>query len=916
MYILSTNLRSYNSDHLDKIFDHTRAEMLNVPLNHPSRRREPRDSELELLEAKAAVRTEESLNKAQAAKQASFKSRLIDNLTNSDEDIGPVVQNTPRSRNTRSSTSVIEVENEKQRQLKHTVIETTTFYGSTNPSQAIGNSERRSSTRLTSRDTESRQPVRNRSRSLSPSRWTELNPDWSKEWKTSIIYPKEGKNRATVDMQDIERLDEGQFLNDSLINFYLRWLEQRLSERNPALHKRIYFHNTFFYKTLTTLSRGHRGINYEAVERWTARVDLLSYDYIIVPVNENTHWYVAIICNAPKLLPGKPEVSENTKTPQDDSNSIEKIIPENGSKSSRQSLSSPQSTLAQRSEQQDIAISEIENLSLKESKGNSSPEADPKSNDVAGMASEEDISVNSSHEDSAKRDFSKERPTMLTDQKQAPSKKLSPGKRGKRKSVTSAPRKHDPKEPRIITLDSLGVRHSPTCTNLRDYIVAEIKSKRGIEIPSPGPLGTTAMNIPGQTNFCDCGLFLLSYVEKFLENPDDFIHDILQNTRNLDADWPIASDMRCNIRELLLHLQNEQVMEANDLRRMKSLNKKNSPDDNKAKINTHPNSQEMSKKDTRNSSIISRPDEEGALLPQSTSRSSPEPSTYVGRKRLASRGDLNPADPKRSRQEASEVLDPPATGEEDLRSNAHDAFAVSVVIHGNTHNKVSKRTPNSKDAFALPKNKEKSSDTLRKGESKPPPLKTLGSPMRETTRYASPHTERSSERGTSLVSPSPEEVEKPKLSIRDRQSTPFAQPEDVFDSDFESGVASGSSQSSTLDEQYLPKETPSGTIQISDDDDEMLFRGSKQSHRTRDHSVSLLSSSDLSPTTVRTTSPVSSGKRRKTQLERALPTQKQINPPVRGRDYSEKRRPRPLGGDASDTAVVGKHGAHQTKLAV
>jgi Ulp1 family protease len=52
---------------------------------------------------------------------------------------------------------------------------------------------------------------------------------------------------------------------------------------------------------LTNGVKGCRGIDYEAIQRWTSKIDILSFDYIIVPINEDTHWYLAIICNASKL---------------------------------------------------------------------------------------------------------------------------------------------------------------------------------------------------------------------------------------------------------------------------------------------------------------------------------------------------------------------------------------------------------------------------------------------------------------------------------------------------------------------------------------------------------------------------------------------------------------------------------------
>ncbi|PQE16462.1 sentrin-specific protease protein [Rutstroemia sp. NJR-2017a WRK4] len=289
-------------------------------------------------------------------------------------------------------------------------------------------------------------------RTPSPERWTRTHPEWAKFWQKSIIYPSTGKKTATVDKQDIERLDEGKFLNDNLIMFYLLWLEQHY----PHLADRVYVHNTFFYASLTKTAKGEKGINYEAVQRWTTKVNLPSYDYIIVPVNEHTHWFVAIICNPSRLLESEP------KPPT------------------------------------------------------------PKTPAVKG-----------------------------------------------RKKPSVPPRIYDPKEPRIITFDSLGIAHSAVCRNLKDYIVAEINFKMDVSITPPKSLGMTAMNIATQNNYCDCGIFLLSYMEEFFARPDALIEDIMQSKYNKEAYNTNPSKLRHKIRKIIFGLQREQNQNAQEARKAK-----------------------------------------------------------------------------------------------------------------------------------------------------------------------------------------------------------------------------------------------------------------------------------------------------------------------------------------------------------
>jgi Ulp1 family protease len=72
----------------------------------------------------------------------------------------------------------------------------------------------------------------------------------------------------------------------------------------------------------------------------------------------------------------------------------------------------------------------------------------------------------------------------------------------------------------------LGLRHNPAFRTLRDYLVDEAKSKRNMEISRDDIYGLHA-KVPGQSNYCDCGVFLLHYVEKFLNDPDHYLPDIL-----------------------------------------------------------------------------------------------------------------------------------------------------------------------------------------------------------------------------------------------------------------------------------------------------------------------------------------------------------------------------------------------------
>ncbi|TGO70045.1 hypothetical protein BOTNAR_0004g00300 [Botryotinia narcissicola] len=439
------------------------------------------------------------------------------------------------------------------------------------PAEFYASSSKTNGTRASLRSAERPKTYKptSEARSPSPERWSEVNKDWEKNWEKSVVYPKSGKKTATVDKQDIYRLDNGEFLNDNLIMFYLLWLEQQ----HPELSTRVYVHNTFFYASLTKAAKNKKGINYEAVERWTAKVDLLSYDYIIVPVNENTHWYVAIICNAPRLL--NLEIKQSPQPIENDVQSEQdgEIELRSASKLTTPSKS-PQSTpMRSVSDKDETGVDDsFGELSLAQDKQTETPndlepaKKFPPSNH--GLAS---ASVEMNPDDTAVDKFA----TDVIDLAQSSSPPAKSNSVAKGKRIPPI-RTYDPKQPRIITFDSLALKHSNTCVNLKDYMVAEIKAKKSMSIIPPKPIGMAAKTqdkdsatgrylgkgLPVQGNFCDCGVYLLSYIEEFFERPDSFIEDIMENKYEVDGDRNDAPAFRTKIRDILLKLQEEQVQEA------------------------------------------------------------------------------------------------------------------------------------------------------------------------------------------------------------------------------------------------------------------------------------------------------------------------------------------------------------------
>ncbi|KAK4203911.1 putative ubiquitin-like-specific protease [Triangularia verruculosa] len=287
-----------------------------------------------------------------------------------------------------------------------------------------------------------------------PPRWSQQNRGWIDDWKKPLRF-----GRVELTKEDISRLDEDQLLNDNIIEFGLKYLFERYHARHPDLKRRVYVHNSFFYTSLTGTS-GNK-FNYDAVKRWTAKVDLLSHDYIVVPINQNFHWWVAIICNPGKLDPDARRKAEESTTSSD----------------------------FEMTEAPPLVTSDVVDLAT--------DDKDPRS--------------------------------------------------GRRLQAQPKQRKtgYSLDDPRILLLDSLGSGHSPTVKYLRQYLVAEFQDKRGKTLNAndlPKALGMKAVNIPQQSNLTDCGVFLLGYMQEFVQAPDQLVEALLSKEK---MEWPLdASDLR------------------------------------------------------------------------------------------------------------------------------------------------------------------------------------------------------------------------------------------------------------------------------------------------------------------------------------------------------------------------------------
>eukprot|EP00501_MAST-03F_sp_TOSAG23-6_P002345 GSMAST32.ASY1.ANO1.2447.1 assembled CDS len=116
--------------------------------------------------------------------------------------------------------------------------------------------------------------------------------------KVYTVYAPENSVRDSITFThgDMDRLDPGEFLNDNVIDFYLRYCLQKKQKKKKKKSKAtVYIFSSHFFKRLI------QGC-YEDVKSWTKNIDIFSYDFLFFPINMRLHWSLAVICNPGNMM--------------------------------------------------------------------------------------------------------------------------------------------------------------------------------------------------------------------------------------------------------------------------------------------------------------------------------------------------------------------------------------------------------------------------------------------------------------------------------------------------------------------------------------------------------------------------------------------------------------------------------------
>ncbi|XP_021293496.1 ubiquitin-like-specific protease 1D isoform X2 [Herrania umbratica] len=122
-------------------------------------------------------------------------------------------------------------------------------------------------------------------------------PNCKKDAK--IYYPsRDDPESVEICFGDIDSLAPETFLTSQIMNFYIRYLQQQASPTNRAICD-YHFFNTYFYQKLKE-AVSYKGSDKDALfikfRRWWKGVNIFQRAYVLIPINEDFHWSLVIIC--------------------------------------------------------------------------------------------------------------------------------------------------------------------------------------------------------------------------------------------------------------------------------------------------------------------------------------------------------------------------------------------------------------------------------------------------------------------------------------------------------------------------------------------------------------------------------------------------------------------------------------------
>ncbi|KAI4339338.1 hypothetical protein MLD38_024291 [Melastoma candidum] len=114
-----------------------------------------------------------------------------------------------------------------------------------------------------------------------------------------IYYPsRDDPGSVEISYSDVACLDPECYLTSPIINFYILYLQQKELWLDRGMCD-YHFFNTYFYKKLQeaiSCKGFEKDTSFFKFRRWWKGVNIFQKAYIFIPIHEEQHWSLAIIC--------------------------------------------------------------------------------------------------------------------------------------------------------------------------------------------------------------------------------------------------------------------------------------------------------------------------------------------------------------------------------------------------------------------------------------------------------------------------------------------------------------------------------------------------------------------------------------------------------------------------------------------
>ncbi|XP_060947120.1 sentrin-specific protease 6 isoform X2 [Limanda limanda] len=410
---------------------------------------------------------------------------------------------------------------------------------------------------------------------------TDLQPTFSGPIIKLMVYPPPpAKGGISVTNEDLHCLNDGEFLNDVIIDFYLNYLVLEKLKKEDAQRSHVF--SSFFYKRLNQRERRNvpdttnlpiQKRKHNRVKTWTRHVDLFQKDFIFVPINESAHWYLAVICfpglegpvyEQNPLFPGPAPACSPGADPTSEENipdHCRPLSPDGDGLDSPSEQPSPGVPEASGDTDCDLATeSSASSDRRQEASGAPASSGSFQANGEQQYTSElhrisvcygstrgDEDAFTFSDDQSSCQDECSEDGTVAEDTLGADVSGL-------------VSKQNICKQPCILIMDSLrGPARSTVVKTLREYLEVEWEVRKGTQRSfGKEVMRGSSPRVPQQDNFSDCGVYILQYVESFFQNPIPSFHLPV----NL-SDWFLQQRMktkRKEIKDLILQIQTQQEL--------------------------------------------------------------------------------------------------------------------------------------------------------------------------------------------------------------------------------------------------------------------------------------------------------------------------------------------------------------------